>query len=175
MKKGETDEKDKGTEEPTVDSMNIQKNSKGEDKGKKTTTGKETEVVEEHGRKEKKKTKTPSILKFFPRTSHETRKNTTGIPVKECILVGEKLVGNIGVVGIGENNVRQQDPMAKACLAYGRGSRHSSKGEKQQQHAVRQIAGRGTEVFHAGSTGQDRTGLEGNIERTEQLSTDGGS
>ena len=89
--------------------------------------------------------------------------------------MGEKLVGDIGVVGIGENNVKQQDPMAIACLAYGRGSRHSSKGEKQQQHAVRQIAGRGTEIFHAGSTGQDRTGLEGNIERTEQLSTDGGS
>ena len=173
MNKGETEKKGKDTGDPTVNNMKVQKNNKKDDKGKKTTTGKGTEIGEECGKKGKKETKTPSILKFFSRTNSEIRKNTPGTPVGGCMLVGEKLVGGIGVVDSGEINVKQQDPIAETCLAYGGESRHSSKGKKQQQHAVRQIIGRDTEIFHTGSTGQYRTGLEGNVGCTEQLNRQG--
>ena len=127
----------------------------------------------EKGKKEQKKLKTPSITKFFPRTSH-VQGNKTGIPVGNNTYVGNNQVGEVGVGGNYENNDKQQDPEAKnTCVSYENtdcvGGQLYSKGNIQQQLVVQQIAGSNTEIYRTGYVGETKTGLDGKTGRTEQL------
>ena len=135
--------------------------------------------IEKTGRaKQAEKIKTPSILKFFPKLSHEKKKETVNLE-GNTNSVGRKVLGSGGVVGNGMDNANQRDIGAQAMgvsqknTDCGANQFFTKNNTEQQRLVVQQkIIGRDTELCDTGCVGQPVTGLERDNECTEQLSAE---